>query len=102
MSALKQVVSRSSRLHRSPEEVLSDLKLSRSEKRLILSSWASDRHAVENFPWLRLIPGLPGAIALRDILAALRKLDDDGDNSPKPRGAAIRLGQLIGCPRFMG
>lgn len=69
--------------------VLSDRDLSTPEKRIILSSWASDMYAVESQPALRKIPGMDRPIRLTDILAALRKLDDD---DPPPRGgAAIRL-----------
>jgi hypothetical protein len=69
--------------------VLDDRDLSTPEKRIILSSWASDMYAVESQPALREIPGMDRPIRLRDILAALRKLDDD---DPPPRGgAAMRL-----------
>ncbi|MDN5004291.1 hypothetical protein ACFQZO_25950 [Bradyrhizobium sp. GCM10027634] len=69
--------------------VLDDRNLSTPEKRIILSSWASDMYAVESRPALREIPGIDHPIRLADILAALRKLDDD---DPPPRGgAAMRL-----------
>jgi hypothetical protein len=77
----------------SPRDVLDELKLSTEEKRLILSSWASDMYAVESHPALREIPGIPHRIRLDDILAALKQLD--GENDPPPRGGlAMRL------PRF--
>ena len=75
-----------------PEDVLRDDALSRSEKRVILSSWASDAHAVESQPWLRHVPGGDRPVALAAILAALRRLDDD-DEPPKG-GMAIRLSDL--------
>ncbi|MCA1454823.1 hypothetical protein I6F35_16565 [Bradyrhizobium sp. BRP22] len=66
----------------SPADVLTDPQLSRSEKRVILSSWASDMFAVESCPGLREIPGIGHSIRLADILAALRQLDDDEDPPP--------------------
>ncbi|MCP3370003.1 hypothetical protein [Bradyrhizobium cajani] len=68
----------------SPNAVLADRDLSTAEKRIILSSWASDMFAVESHPALRDIPGMDHPIRLADILAAMRKLDDDDD--PPPRG----------------
>jgi hypothetical protein len=77
----------------SPDDVLDDAKLSTEEKRLILSSWASDMYTVESQPALREVPGIPHRLHLNDILAALKHLDDDID--PPPRGGlAMRL------PRF--
>jgi hypothetical protein len=77
----------------SPADVLDDAKLSTEEKRLILSSWASDMYVVESHPALREVPGIPHRLRLDDILAALKRLDDDID--PPPRGGlAMRL------PRF--
>lgn len=75
----------------SPTAVLKDRELSRSEKRIILSSWASDMFAVESCPGLREIPGMGHTIRLADILAALRELDDDGDDPPPRGGIAMRL-----------
>jgi len=72
----------------SPTDVLNDTNLSVSEKRVILSSWASDMYAVESCPWLRYIPGMSHAIRLADILAALRQLDPNDGDDPPPRGAA--------------
>src|SRR5689334_5509344 len=68
----------------SPDEVLRDELLSVAEKRLVLSSWASDLYAVEENPALRAIPGVPQPMRLHDILAALRLLDEERD--PPPRG----------------
>jgi hypothetical protein len=77
----------------SPAAVLNDARLSTDEKRVILSSWASDMYVVESDPALREIPGIPHRLRLDDILAALKQLDDDTD--PPPRGGlAMRL------PRF--
>lgn len=73
-------------VHDSPEQVLRDTTLTKSDKRSLLSSWASDAHAVENKPWLRQLPGWPEPIPLTAILNALRRLDDD---DPPPRGGAV-------------
>ncbi len=70
----------------SPADVLNDRKLSTPEKRVILSSWASDMFAVESRPALREIPGMGHTIPLADILAALRQLDGDHDDDPPPGG----------------
>ncbi len=75
----------------SPADVLSDGELSAPEKRIILSSWASDMFAVESCPALREIPGLKQPIRLADILAALRRLDGDDDDPPRGGGIAMRL-----------
>ncbi|MVT71059.1 hypothetical protein GPL21_39135 [Bradyrhizobium pachyrhizi] len=75
----------------SPEEVLNDEGLSVPEKRIILSSWASDMFAVEFCPSLREIPGMDRPIRLADILAALRRLDGEDDDPPPPGGVPMRL-----------
>ena len=75
----------------SPAEVLNDKELSTPEKRVILSSWASDMYAVESCPALREIPGMRYAVRLADILAALRQLDGDNDDDPPRGGGAMRL-----------
>ena len=73
-----------------PESVLNDAALSTDEKRVILSSWASDLYVVESKPALRKIPGIPHELHLDDILAALKQLD--GETDPPPRGGlAMRL-----------
>jgi hypothetical protein len=74
----------------SPGDVLRDAKLSAAEKRIILSSWASDMYAVESDPSLRDVPGVPNRMRLNDILSTLRQLDNEFD--PPPRGgAAMRV-----------
>jgi hypothetical protein len=77
----------------SPDDVLDDTTLSTNEKRVILSSWASDMYVVESRPTLREIPGIPHKLRLDDILAALKRLDDDPD--PPPGG-----GLAMWPPRF--
>jgi hypothetical protein len=84
----------------SPTEVLSDRQLSDAEKRVILSSWASDMFAVESCPGLRDIPGMGHPIQLADILAALRQLDGGEDIESRsqlssrwrPRGRSVTRG----------
>lgn len=75
----------------SPADVLNDSELSASEKRIILSSWASDMYTVESCPALREIPGMSHAIRLADTLAALRRLDGDDDDPPRGGGVPMRL-----------
>jgi hypothetical protein len=74
--------------YQTPDDVLRDPTLSDAEKRVILSSWASDANVVESQPWLRQIPGADRAVPVAIILAALRRLD--GDEPPPKGGMAIR------------
>jgi len=87
--------------YKSPGEVLGDKELSAPEKRIILSSWASDMYTVESCPALREIPGMSNAIRLSDILGALRELDADNDNDDPPRGGGVpmRLRRLSAAAR---
>lgn len=75
----------------SPADVLNAEELSTPEKRIILSSWASDMYAVESCPALREIPGMGHKIRLADVLAALRRLDGDNDDPPRGGGVPMRL-----------
>ena len=77
--------------YESPASVLTDSELSTPEKRIILSSWASDMYAVESCPALREVPGMSHTIRLADILAALRELDGDNDNDDPPRGGGVPM-----------
>lgn len=75
-----------------PAEVLSSPILSAAEKRCVLAAWASDAFAVEDNPWLRQLPGSPKTVQLREILSALRRLDDEDDGPPPFKGgAALRV-----------
>ena len=71
-----------------PDDVLNDDQLSTNEKRVILSSWASDIYAVESQPTLREVPGISHKLRLADILTALKHLDDRND--PPPRGGIAK------------
>lgn len=51
-------------------------------KRALLASWASDRSAVRNKPALRKPPGIPRAVPVDDVLAALRSLDGGEARAP--------------------
>ena len=57
-----------------PLDVVRDLDLTLYEKRAILSSWASDVCAVEDFPEFRL-PSGTAPVKFDDIMDALRGLD---------------------------
>jgi len=86
----------------SPNALLNDHELSDAEKRIVLSSWASDIYTVESCPWLREVPGIARPIPLKDILAALRQLDPDDDPQP-PRGAPgmriVRVSRTSALPQ---
>ena len=88
----------------SPTDVLNDAELSAPEKRITLSSWASDMYAVESCPALREIPGMSHAIRLDDILAALRQLDGGNDDDDPPRGGGVpmRLRRPWAAARWSG
>ena len=61
---------------RTPQEVLNHPSMSVEAKRATLASWASDRHAVPNFPGVRQIEN-GSLVSLAEILQALRDLDDE-------------------------
>lgn len=79
-----------------PSEVLANKSLSSLEKRCVLAAWASDAFAIRDNPWLRELPGTGNPVPVKDILAALRQLDEDDDNGPPPLhgGAALRMPML--------
>ncbi len=58
-----------------PRDVLKDPILEATEKRAVLSSWASDASAVQDQPTLRWLLGTPEPVPLADILEALDRLD---------------------------
>ncbi len=68
-----------------PHEVVDDPSLSLSQKRAILSEWASDACAVRSFPVLRLLPGTRFPVTYSSIMDARsyldRKYEDEGDET---------------------
>ncbi|MBU1376260.1 MAG: hypothetical protein KKE02_16650 [Alphaproteobacteria bacterium] len=58
-----------------PRDVLKDPHLDLSEKRAVLSSWASDASAVQDEPKLRWLLGTSEPVPLDDIREALARLD---------------------------
>jgi hypothetical protein len=66
-----------------PSGVVNDPDLTLSEKRAILTSWASDACAVEAFPAVRRRPG-NRAVAFDDIMHALRELDRQAGQPYRP------------------
>ncbi|MDB5595152.1 MAG: hypothetical protein JWM36_2113 [Hyphomicrobiales bacterium] len=77
-----------------PSEVLTNPDLTDPERRVILASWASDAHAIENMPWLRRLEDGP-TVPLADVLAALRALDRGMVDGPKPT-LTRRVGRMAG------
>jgi hypothetical protein len=67
-----------------PSEVLRDPFLDDDGKRAILSSWASDACAVENWPTLRWLFGTPRPVPLTEVLEARRRLDEPETAAPQP------------------
>jgi hypothetical protein len=64
-----------------PDNLASDSRLSRLEKRAILADWASDARAVEDSPELRQLDN--GALVrVGDVLNALRLLDNAANLMP--------------------
>jgi hypothetical protein len=63
-----------------PLDVLKDPHLTTSQKREILSSWASDASAVQDEPSLRWLLGTPEPVPLAEVRTALARLE-------RPRGA---------------
>jgi hypothetical protein len=58
-----------------PLDVLKDPHLTASQKREILSSWASDASAVQDEPRLRWLLGTPEPVPLDDVHEALSRLE---------------------------
>ncbi|KQT52344.1 hypothetical protein ASG43_19990 [Aureimonas sp. Leaf454] len=80
-----------------PDQVLADGSMTKSEKRVLLASWASDRHAVENAPALRRINS--GAfVTIDEILGAMATLDaaDEGAEPERPPRLRYGLGPAAG------
>jgi hypothetical protein len=58
-----------------PHEVVDDPSLGLSQKRAILSEWASDACAIKSFPTLRLLPGTNFPVTFSSIMDARSYLD---------------------------
>ena len=58
-----------------PDDVVKDPHLTLSDKREILSSWASDASAVRDEPQMRWLLGTVEPVRLDEVRAALRRLD---------------------------
>jgi hypothetical protein len=83
------------RQYQSPAEVLADPSLTPSERRAILSSWASDACAVKSMPSLQRAPFSARPATFDQVMDALAQLDHprprpDRENVPKKRGGSIR------------
>ena len=72
-----------------PVDVLRDPFLDREGKRAVLSSWASDASAVENWPTLRWLFGTPRPVALAEVMDAIAKLDRPFKRNGPPDAAAF-------------
>jgi hypothetical protein len=64
-----------------PGDVLVDASISVSEKRAILSSWASDACAVDSCPPLRHPPFATSPVTFDEVMEALMSLDRAGPGS---------------------
>lgn len=84
----------------SPADVLKNQALSTPEKRVILSSWASDMYAVDSCPALREVPGFAGPMYLEEILAALRQLDAEEDARAETGAVALTARATKNSPRI--
>lgn len=75
-----------------PMAVVDDQDLTLTEKRAILSSWASDARSVES-----VLNRTQGAIRLEDVMDALKELDDRyGDLKSRPRYRRILENRIPG------
>jgi hypothetical protein len=66
-----------------PHEVVDDPSLSLSQKRAILSEWASDACAIKSFPTLRLLPGTNFPVTFSAIMDARTYLDRKYREAPE-------------------
>jgi hypothetical protein len=64
-----------SRFYACPADVVADQLLTVAERRAILSSWASDAHAVDSDPPLRRPPSAQMPVTYDEIMDALDQLD---------------------------
>jgi hypothetical protein len=73
-----------------PKDVVASASLSRSEKRAILASWASDASAIASCPSLRAPTGLKAPVTIDEILEALDALDGGPRNPPGGKPNRLR------------
>lgn len=73
-----------------PDDVLADPALTRSERRAILSSWASDACAVESSPGSREPPLAERPVTFDEIMDALVRLNTAGADAPRGERARRR------------
>ena len=92
-SALAPKLSRAPRPYSLPQEVVDDPSLSTGEKRSILSEWASDASAVEEYPTLRWLSGTNFPVTFSSIADARERLDrlaaEKEENMSFPYGEAL-------------
>ncbi len=79
-----------SRFYERPRDVLRDNSLPNSEKRAILSSWASDACAVESYPALRHPPFASQPVSFDEVMDALASLDRGEGGRPLSDGRESR------------
>ena len=79
-----------SRFYGHPQDVLHDNMLPVSEKRAILSSWASDACAVDSCPALRHPPFASQAVSFDEVMDALASLDRGDCGRPLGDGRTSR------------
>jgi len=82
-----------------PRDVIADTRLSLSEKRAILASWASDASAIASCPALRAPTGAKAPVLIDNILEALCALDARDGSGPRnpPGGKPMRLESAERC-----
>ena len=84
-------------IHLHPEDVLNDVALEASEKRAILATWMSDRHAMPDQPALRQLEN-GAVISLDAIRAALQALDGAHLDEGRPAPLLLRLARQRRIP----
>lgn len=78
-----------------PHEVVDDPSLSLSQKRAILSEWASDSCALESVPVLRLLPGTNFPVTFSAIMDARAYLDRKyGEEQDEARPEACVIAEV--------
>jgi len=71
-----------------PRDVLMAGNISKDEKRAILASWASDVCAIESMPAWRRYPGTERIVSYDEVLATLKALDGDDQNTSAQKQTA--------------